>query len=194
MSRGIVPDQGSNLCLLHWQSDFLWLNHREALFYYLNITQSNIFKFPCFSKYKNGTETFIFDCWNHSCCPFRNAQPQTVQNHSYSLWPVHLQRRLDLGMENQSHPPMVFPCFLDMLRSSCVSHIIPELKSHTGMSVLCFLWWQHHCFLEAVLVQGYFSNFDLIRFLLTMILSTFVFSCPRAIIPFMLDPQDYNCS
>ena len=86
MSYGIFPDQGSDPCLLHWQSDFLWLNHREALFCYLNITQSSVFKFPCFSKYKNEKEIFIFHRCDHSWCPFRNAQLQTVQNHSYSHW------------------------------------------------------------------------------------------------------------
>ena len=30
----IVPDQGSNLCLLQWQADFLPLRHREALDYF----------------------------------------------------------------------------------------------------------------------------------------------------------------
>ena len=47
VSYDIFPNQGSNLCLLHWQSDSSPLSHREALFCYLNITQNNVFKFPC---------------------------------------------------------------------------------------------------------------------------------------------------
>ena len=36
MARGIFPDQGSNLCLLHWQMDRLSLNHPGSpeLFYF----------------------------------------------------------------------------------------------------------------------------------------------------------------
>ena len=36
MARGIFPDQGSNLCLLHWQTDYLSLNHPGSpeLFYF----------------------------------------------------------------------------------------------------------------------------------------------------------------
>ena len=29
-ARGIFPDQGSNLCLLHWEEDSLPLGHPEA--------------------------------------------------------------------------------------------------------------------------------------------------------------------
>ena len=47
VSYDIFPNQGSNLCLLHWRSDSSPLSHREALFCYLNITQNNVFKFPC---------------------------------------------------------------------------------------------------------------------------------------------------
>ena len=50
VSYDIFRNQGSKLCLLHWWSDFSPLSHREAFFYYLNITQRNVFKFPCFKK------------------------------------------------------------------------------------------------------------------------------------------------
>ena len=31
MARRILPDQGSNLCLLHWQTDFFTLSHQGSL-------------------------------------------------------------------------------------------------------------------------------------------------------------------
>ena len=41
--RGIFPDQGSNLCLLHWQVDSLPLSHQGSLRkYYSNIGNKNI--------------------------------------------------------------------------------------------------------------------------------------------------------
>ena len=49
-SCGIFPDQGSNLCLLHWQEDSLPLTHQGSLeepLYNLNTSSfSGIFSMP----------------------------------------------------------------------------------------------------------------------------------------------------
>ena len=34
IARGIFPDQGLNLCLLHWQVDSLPLSHQESLIFF----------------------------------------------------------------------------------------------------------------------------------------------------------------
>ena len=47
--QGIIPTQGSNLCLLHWQVDSLSLSHQGTLSYLLNLSKftlrENISKF-----------------------------------------------------------------------------------------------------------------------------------------------------
>ena len=112
-------------------------------------------------------------------------------------WPVHLQRRCGLRLENQPYPGQLFPCCLNTLTVSCVSYITPEWQADTGMSVFCFLWEQHHCFHEAILIQGHFANFDFIKIPPIMILSTFFFFFFNSMLwtsnPFLSDPQQYNC-
>ena len=41
---GILLDQGSNPCLLHWQVDSKSLNHQESLVVYFNWGMYNIFR------------------------------------------------------------------------------------------------------------------------------------------------------
>ena len=53
-ARGILPDQGSNLCLLHWKKDSLPLSHQESpvLFF---LTQKSILYIACSFFFKNLT-------------------------------------------------------------------------------------------------------------------------------------------
>ena len=44
VARGIFPDQGLNLCLLHWQMDSLPLSHQGSLWLDINIV-NNTFNF-----------------------------------------------------------------------------------------------------------------------------------------------------
>ena len=131
--------------------------------------------FPVSKNIEMKKETFILHCWYHSHCPFRNAQLQPVQTHShFSLRSVLICPPSEkTWLKTWPHLGQLFPYCLKRLTTSCVSYITPEWQADTGMSVLCFLWEQHHCFHEAILIQGHFANFNFIKIPPIMIVSTF---------------------
>ena len=93
------------------------------------------------------------------------------------FWPVHLQRRLGLGLETHPHLPKLFLCCLNRLTIPCVSYITPEGQADTGVHVFRLLWEQQDCFHEAVLIEEHFDSFYMSKVPPTMILSRYVFSC-----------------
>ena len=43
MARGILPDQGSNLCLLHWRALFFPLSHQGSLLLNIHYLSSYLY-------------------------------------------------------------------------------------------------------------------------------------------------------
>ena len=78
---GILPDQEWNLCLLHWQADFLPLSHQKSSNY--DLWQVSFYGFSFFG---DGLFFPQFSSVTQSCLTLRNPM-----NHSTPGLPVHHQ-------------------------------------------------------------------------------------------------------
>ena len=84
---GIFPDQGLNLCLLHWQADSLPLNHEGSPWY-------SSFSLQGLAEHLGLSERLWNECLNQNTSVL--FQP--------SLWTSHLEPQFPHQQTGDTHP------------------------------------------------------------------------------------------